>query len=55
MELQPGWYKVKLKDKWFCAYYDKFDFALVIPDYGRLWYGEEDFDQIGDKIEFPND
>lgn len=55
MELQPGWYKVKLDGKWFCAYYDGIDFALVMPDYGRVWYGAEDLDQIGDKIEFPNE
>lgn len=55
MELQPGWYKVKLDGEWFCAYYDGEDFVALRPNNQPLWCGAEDLEQIGNKIEFPND
>lgn len=48
MNLEIGWYKVKLKGEWICAkwggtHWEYLDFRIM----------HEDFDQIGDRIEFP--
>ena len=55
MELQPGWYKVKLAGNWSCAYFDGTEFSLVTLKNSIIWYEAEELDKIGDKIEFPNE
>lgn len=55
MELQPGWYKVKINGKWDCAYYDGAGFATIMLDDFPTYYESEELDQIGDRIEFPTD
>ena len=50
---ENGWYKVKLKGKWVCAYNDGSEsWPWII---GAIFYTDSELDQIGEKIEFPND
>lgn len=46
-----GWYKVKYEGRWTCAYYLKSICCswFLIGE----WVEDSTFDQIGDKIEFP--
>lgn len=55
MNLEIGWYKVKLEGEWDCAYFDGTDFSVFALDDDPTWLNAEEFDQIGDKIEFPNE
>lgn len=55
MGLQPGWYKVKLLGAWDCAYYDGDNFSIIESWRSIVLYKEEDLDEIGDRINLPDD